>query len=113
MATWEELYHCTDAELARVDPLEMNLAVAKAIPCFARLDISSYKKLVDQWTMKVANCIEDFEPEFFRTPEDWKNDIHFFRLGLVCHFIDCTLGVTYREDQKDLGSVFSTPTICF
>ena len=49
MTDYRQLLACSDAELARVDPLVMNLLVAKSIPSLADLDISRYQKLADHW----------------------------------------------------------------
>ena len=49
MTDYRQLLACSDVELARVDPLVMNLLVAKSIPSLADLDIARYQKLADQW----------------------------------------------------------------
>ena len=38
------------------------------------------------------------EPHFHRSPEKWKNDIRFFRLGIVCWYVDKVLSVTYPDE---------------
>src|SRR5439155_15895704 len=92
--------------LGRLDPLEMNLAVAKDIPSLAGLDIGRYRAAADHWAAEVRKALPAAEAEFHKTPQDWKNDINFFRLGLLCWYVDEVLGIRYREDQKDLEQVF-------
>ena len=48
------------------------------------------------------------EEEFHRSPADWKDDLAFFRLGLLCWFIDEVLQIRYRDDQRDSEFVHYT-----
>src|SRR5262249_1680248 len=55
-----------------------------------------------------------FENEFRQTPQNWRNDIDFFRLGLVCWYVDVVLGVAYREDQRSVTRIsYTDPTDLF
>lgn len=47
MHTLGELIGMANTQLAKVDPLEMNLLVAKVLPKFHNLDIPRYTKIVD------------------------------------------------------------------
>jgi len=80
---YRRLLSCSDAELARVDPLVMNLLVAKSVPSLADLDIPRYQRLADQWADDVRRRLPGAEKVFWRTPQDWKNDVNFFRLGVL------------------------------
>src|SRR5438132_12660665 len=62
----------------------------------------------DHWAGEIRKGLPDAEVQFHKTPQDWKNDIHFFRLGVLCWYVDEVLGIRYREDQKDLEQVFYT-----
>ena len=53
MSDYRQLLACSDADLARVDPLVMNLLVARSIPSLAGLDIGRYERLADQWAAEV------------------------------------------------------------
>ncbi len=86
----------------------MNLLVARAVPSLAHLDIASYQRLADQWATEVGRCFAEDEPAFHRSPGDWKNDLGFFRLGVLCWYVDEVLGIHYREDQRDLQAVAYT-----
>lgn len=98
----------SNEELARVDPLEMNLLVAKGVPSLSHLDVRGYQRVADQWADDVNHRLTAAEIEFHQTPQDWKNDIHLFRLGFLCWYIDQVLDIRYREDQRELKSVLYT-----
>ncbi len=98
----------SDDELAAVDPVVLNLVVAKGIPSLADLDIGRYVLQADEWADDLRSQIPHLEREFRRTPQDWRNDLAFFRLGLVCWYIDDVLGVAYREDQRDVKRILYT-----
>ncbi len=92
----------------------MNLVVAKELPRLAHLDVFSYKQKADQWATEFKRDLREAEKVFHRTPHDWKNDLHFFRLGHLCYFVDVVLGIRYREDQKDLqGVIYTDPNDLF
>jgi hypothetical protein len=76
----------------------MNLVVASGIPCFAELDIGHYVRLVDQWASDIRRRLPGMETHFHRSPANWKNDIRFFRLGIVCWYVDEVLKVTYPDE---------------
>ena len=88
----------SDEELRNSDPLVMNLVVAKGIPCFAELDVGHYVRLVDGWASDIRKRLAGAEAQFYRSPADWKNDIRFFRLGIVCWYIDEVLKITYPDE---------------
>jgi len=48
------------------------------------------------------------ERAFHKTPRDWKNDINFFRLGVVCSFVETELDVKYIEDQREVQQILYT-----
>src|SRR5271165_4851195 len=93
-----QLVCLSNEELRRVDPLVMNLVVAKGIPCFAALDVAHYVRLADQWAEDIRKRLPGAEAHFRRSPADWKNDIRFFRLGIVCWYVDEVLRVTYPDE---------------
>jgi hypothetical protein len=92
-----DLLAMSNAELARVDPVVMNLLVAKGLPALADLDITSYVRLRDRWASEVARRLPSDEREFRATPKDWENCVHMFRLGVVCHHLGERLGISYKE----------------
>ena len=48
------------------------------------------------------------EAKYYESPRDWKDDIRFFRLGVLCWYVVEVLGVKYREDHRDVKSVLYT-----
>ena len=101
--TAESFLSLSNEELGKVDPLVMNLAVAKGTPAFAKLDISHYVQTADHWAMQIRQRLSRMETHFHRKPADWKNDIRFFRLGIVCWFTDEILKITYPDELADAG----------
>jgi hypothetical protein len=95
-------------ELAFVDPLEMNLLVAKGVEPLAHLRIEDYLQKADDWANEIRDGLVKAEEEFHKTPLDWKNDLNFFRLGFLCYYVDQQLGIRYREDQRHLKAVSYT-----
>ena len=104
----EQLLALTNAELARVDPVEMNLLVAKGIPSLADLDLAPYCVMLDQAAEVLQRELPGADQRFYRNPQAWKNDIRFGRLALMCWYVDEVLGIQYREDQKGLRQVLYT-----
>ncbi len=108
MLTETHLSGCSDAELRAIDPLEMNLTAAKGVPALAALDVSYYKEQADQWASDLKRQLPSFEKRFWRAPQEWDNDVHMYRLGVLCYFVHNDLGVRYREDQKGATKVAYT-----
>ena len=102
------LMACSDADLAAVDPLEMNLAAARGVPSLAGLDVPRYKRQADAWAGEISRRLPGYEQEFRKAPGDWGGDLRLFRLGVVCRFVHHDLGVRYKEDQKDAATVAYT-----
>jgi hypothetical protein len=106
--SWQELISRSDTELAKLDPLVMNLLVAKGIPAQADLAVAGYQQQADCWAAEVQRCLPWAEAQFRETPQAWKGDLAFLRLGVLCWYVDEVLGIRYREDQKDLMAVAYT-----
>jgi len=111
---YRQLLACSDAELARVDPLIMNLLVAKSIPSLADLEIPRYQRQADQWAEDVRRRLPSAEKVFRRTPKDWKDDVNFFRLGVLCGYLEHEAGIAYNEDQRTATTVrYTNPSDLF
>ena len=95
-----QLIALSDAELERVDIVEMNIAVAREIPGLEKLDYAAYRKTVDGWSDQFRRWLPTTEHAFRQAPEKYKNDINFFRLGMLAQFLDQQVGVAYVEQQK-------------
>lgn len=117
MTPWPTLYQMlamTDAELSAVDPVAMNLIVASGLPALADLDIGHYVRLADAWADDLRRRMPALEAEFHKAPQDWRHDLAFFRLGLVCWYMDIVLGIAYKEDHRNLTRVrYTDPSDLF
>src|SRR5262245_32062052 len=51
--TAADLAHMTDAQLEAMDPLAMNLIVARELPPLQNLDIARYSATVDDWARRI------------------------------------------------------------
>jgi Transglutaminase-like superfamily len=109
-----QLLALSNLELARFDPLAMNLLVAKEIPALAHLDIPRYQRQADEWAIGVQQLLRRVEGHYWKDPARWRNDLIYFRLGVLCQYIDCDLGVSYREDQREVKSIrYTDPSDLF
>lgn len=111
--TAEQLIGYSVSELAKVDPVVLNLAVARGIPALADLEIAKYIQLADDWAADLKKYLKQKIIRFQREPKLWKNDVNFFKLGVICNYIESVLGIAYREDQRNaqlagVASVFYT-----
>src|SRR4051812_27042750 len=61
VATERQLLGMSDQEISTVDPVEMNLVVAKGIPSLADLDIAPYVALADEWGRDLAAHMKRWE----------------------------------------------------
>ena len=87
------------------DLVHLNLTVAQGIPALAGLDIGHYCRVVDGWTEQFTRWLPDVERQFHRAPSRFKDDIRFFRLGMLAVFMGLELGLDYIEEQKSAKSI--------
>jgi hypothetical protein len=95
-----QLMALSNQELEQADILEMNVAVAREIPGLEKLDYDHYRQVVDGWTDQFRLWLPTVEHAYHQAPEKYKNDINFFRLGMLEQFLDRQIGVAYVEEQK-------------
>ena len=98
--TVAQLIALSDAELEKVDIVEMNIAVAREIPGLEKLNYAAYRKKVDAWTDQFSQWLPTTEHAYRQDPTKYKNDINFFRIGMLAQFLDQQVGVAYVESQK-------------
>ncbi|MBT3199461.1 MAG: hypothetical protein HN350_06050 [Phycisphaerales bacterium] len=98
--TVAQLIALPDTELEKVDIVEMNIAVAREIPGLEKLDYTAYRKTVDAWADQFSRWLPTTEHAFRENPTKYKNDINFFRIGMLAQFLDQQIGVAYVESQK-------------
>src|SRR2546421_2637556 len=111
MTDYREMLALADPDLGRVDPVVRNLLVAKSIPSLSHLDIPRYQQLADEWADGLRRWLPGAEREFRKSPEYWKNDVNFFRLGVMHQFVERVAGVEYNEEQRNLtGILYTNPS---
>jgi len=103
-----QLLALSDAEFEAVDLVEVNLAVARGIPSLKDLDVPRYCDIVGEWTAAFRKFLPGAERQFQQTPHKWKNDVHFFRVGMLAGFLGHDIGIRYVEDHKQAGAVYYT-----
>lgn len=107
--TTAHLAGLTEEQLAAVDPLAMNLIVAKGLPALAHLDIVHYQQLVDGWVLDLnRRCLPRWETYFHQSPQDFEHDIRFFKLGMVCQYLEQEVGIVYKRNQRNVQSILYT-----
>lgn len=95
-----QLLALDDAELEATDLVEMNLSVAREIPLLEQLDVARYCRIVDEWTERFRKWLPGAVRTFHKTPGKWKNDIRFFRVGMLAGFLGHEIGIRYIEEHK-------------
>jgi hypothetical protein len=110
-----DLLAMPDEALAAVDPLAMNLVVAKGIPSLADLCIGRCQEIVNAWVRDfIERCLPSWEPYFYEAPQDFRNDIDFFRLGMACQYLEQVVGLEYIKDQREVTRIlYSNPSDLF
>jgi hypothetical protein len=110
---WEWLA-IPDQKLEECDLVALNLCVARGIPSLGDLDVVSRCRTVDEWTVQFATDLPRMEQAFHRAPGKYKNDIGFFRVGMLAGFLGSKIGIRYIEAQKGVMSVaYTSPADLF
>jgi hypothetical protein len=103
-----------DEELERADLVAVNLAVARGVPSLAGLDVGRYRRLVGEWTGQFAAELPRMERAFRQAPQRYKDDIRFFRVGMLAGFLGGRVGIRYNEGQRRAGPVsYTNPSDLF
>jgi|GEM_PF-836136 len=113
--TLNDLIAMPEDRLAEVDPLAMNLIVAKGIPSLSGIEIARYQNVVNTWALDFQRrCLPQWEPYFHEAPHEFENDIRYFRLGMVCQYLELEVGIQYNPDQRDVkGILYTNPSDLF
>ena len=104
----ESLASLSALQISQIDPLRLNLAVARGCPACRELEVDCFAAVVDDWANQVRQLLPSAEAEFRHRPSDWKDDLDFFRLGLLCWFLDEVQGIRYRDDHREKEQVVYT-----
>jgi len=101
---WEWLA-LLDRELEEADLVALNLCIARGVPLLEDLDIVSRCRTVDEWAGQFSTDLPGMERVFYRAPGKYKNDVRFFRVGMLAGFLGRRIGIRYIESQKSVTSV--------
>jgi hypothetical protein len=113
VSTWK-LLALSDPELEQADIVRVNVSVARELTPRRDLDVGRYCRIVDNWIQQFARWLPGAEAAFRRTPEKWKNDIHFFRVGMLAGFLGHEIGIRYKDEQKHAQAVrYTNPSDLF
>jgi hypothetical protein len=99
------MLHWQDERLAQTDPAVQNLEVARGIPQFRDLEIRPYCEVLDEAARGFARWLPLAEEEFEASRDQWGLDTVSFRVGMLCQYIEQSLGVRYIEEQKDVEKI--------
>ena len=75
--TVDELLSLSNDELGNVDPVVMNLVVAKGVPALADADIGHYVQLADKWAAEINHNIPAADANFHRNPSYGRTILSF------------------------------------
>ncbi|MGF1633904.1 MAG: transglutaminase family protein [Phycisphaerae bacterium] len=101
-----QLLALAEPQFEAVDLVIANLAVARGIDGCGALDIARYVRAVDEWTGFFRRQLPGLEQMFRATPEKWKGDIRFFRIGMLQGFLGHKIGIRYIESHKHAKEVW-------
>src|SRR5687768_9012638 len=99
-ATPWQLAALSDDELANNDIARMNLSVARGIEGLASLDVEQHCRTLDEWATRASERLARSDDHFRLARMSWRNDIRFFRLGIVCQVLEEEFGIRYHEEQS-------------
>lgn len=90
-----DLLAMSDEALEQVDPLEVDLAVARTIPGYESLDVARYKKTVDEWAEQVRSETDRHLYKFQQAPGEYKNSQAYFKALVLATVIGQDFQVGY------------------
>jgi hypothetical protein len=95
----EDFVSASDAELTAIDPLELNLIVAKGAE--RDLNIPRYKAMADEWAEAILAEMPTAEEHFHQIPRRWLNDIRYARLAVMACYVNDVLRMSYHESHDE------------
>lgn len=96
--TVRQLLALSDEDLSRLDPLLVNLIVAREIPGLESLDVPRYSAVVDDWAARISRGLAAAEP-MEAGSELYKRDPDLWRMGsMAIALAGPSFGVTYTKD---------------
>lgn len=96
-----DLVAMSDAELEAMDPLVMNMVVAKGVPELAGIDFAKYARVVDGWADGIGKGLAATEAAESATSPAYKTDPNIWRAGgMAISLAGPTVGIAYSLDVK-------------
>ena len=96
-----DLVAMSDAELEAMDPLVMNMVVAKGLPELAGIDFAKYAKVVDGWADRIGRGLAASETHEMQTSTSYKADPDIWRAGgMAIALAGPAIGIAYTRDVK-------------
>ncbi|MCC6677436.1 MAG: hypothetical protein IT436_09850 [Phycisphaerales bacterium] len=96
-----DLVAMSDAELEAMDPLVMNMVVAKGVPDLAGIDFAKYAKVVDGWAERIGAALVAREPGEAATSPAYQADPDIWRTGgMAMALAGSSIGIGYSRDVK-------------
>ncbi|MHC4444554.1 MAG: transglutaminase family protein [Planctomycetota bacterium] len=103
-----DLLAMDDHALENIDPLEMDLAVARTTPGCESLDVERYKHTVDRWAEHVRQETDRYLYKFQQKPADYNDSLAYFKALVLATVIGQDFKVSYHvesitfDDPQDL-----------
>jgi len=95
LPTVDELMALTDKELGKVDPLIVNLAVARGIPEFTDLDVGRYSRILDEWAATIRFDTERHWYRFQNDPAAFNDSEAEYRICWLASDINAVFKIDY------------------
>lgn len=96
-----DLVAMSDAELEAMDPLVMNMVVAKGLPELAGIDFAKYAKVVDGWANRLRDALAAGEVEARVSSPSYRYDPDVWRAGsMAMALAGPGVGIAYSRDVK-------------
>jgi hypothetical protein len=100
----DQLMALSDDDLARVDPLFMNLAVARGIPEFSHLNVERYAQTLDAWAAEIKLDTERHWYRFVEHPEQFNNSEIEYKITWLASDINAVFKVDYDLSDFDAAN---------
>ncbi len=91
----DQLMALTDPELDRVDPVVVNLAVARGVPEFAELDVEHYARTLDAWAEEIRFDTERHWYRFQQNPVQFNHSAIEYKILWLCSDVNAVFKIDY------------------
>lgn len=104
----DRLLSLDDQTLETMDPLEVDLAVARSIPGGETMDVARYQRILDEWAAQIKAETDRYLYKFQQSPAEYKNSLAYFKALTMVTVVGQDLKVSYDvksvafDDPRDL-----------